>query len=641
VPWAEQKSFEQGFGFGKNVVGFLPGTDPLLKNQIVLLCAHYDHLGKNRSGRICPGAADNASGVAALLEVARRMKSAQRPKRSVIFAAFDCEEMMLFGSFAFCCQEEERLTNLVAIVNVDMLGRDFLDVVHHTVFVSGSEQYPLLRAHLRRTGESTGIRVLPLGTDLVGPRGDHVAFESRRIPCLFFSCGSFRDYHQPEDTVKRLNCEDIARCARVITDTIRQFVDSPVLESPTTGEQGYMDELATVRTVLTEVNLDRAKAGIKAQDSEAFNRLAGEAEDLAASGRYDSEARRRLILDAGGILAPYFLPTDLAAESQSEGQQEMTRLTLQYLQELYFDYKDNVMAGYRKLVAQLLKYRPGVIRGMPKFSYELYDIPDRDIAITRRSPDKHSVDALATSFTIVAQVKPSKWLIKSFSGYIGGSVDILSCEGTQEQLEDFCLLRLRDERSNALHSVAVKKILKRVTETQPKFDYSNLLAETLGRRGLKDENAWLVKCLEEGTPELVIEAIEATRHNSDPRIADAVSGVITNPAVRADVRAAAIQRTSETRSRVLACALCSVLEDHAVAYRREFLAMARDDYPFTDRMAVRAALRAYDRQLKRHPSKTIGELAHAQLQNLTKRDLGKDPKVWRNWIDAHPVFAER
>src|SRR6185503_13151455 len=133
-PWAQARSFEQSFGYGCNVVGVLPGSDPKLSEEIVLVCAHYDHLGREQ-GKVHPGAADNAAGVAALLEVAQQISHIQpRPKRTVAFAAFDCEEWMLFGSFAFALQGNVRSAKIVAVVNADMLGRSFMDAVGQTLF---------------------------------------------------------------------------------------------------------------------------------------------------------------------------------------------------------------------------------------------------------------------------------------------------------------------------------------------------------------------------------------------------------------------------------------------------------------------------------------------------------------------------
>ena len=129
---------------------------------MVLLSAHYDHLGKDRQGRICPGAADNASGVAVLLEAARRFAAAEhRPRRTVAFAALDAEEQLLLGSFAFSCRTDVTTAKIVAVVNMDMLGRDFFDVISNTVFLAGTELYPSLQTQVRRFGTNDGIRVLP------------------------------------------------------------------------------------------------------------------------------------------------------------------------------------------------------------------------------------------------------------------------------------------------------------------------------------------------------------------------------------------------------------------------------------------------------------------------------------------------
>src|SRR5437764_1386420 len=143
IPWGQEKHFEQSFGYGRNVVGVLPGTDPILSKEIILVCAHYDHLGKNGTGKIHPGAADNAAGVEALLQAARQLASpGQRPRRSIAFAAFDCEEWMLLGSFAFSLRKDVQNAKIAAVINADILGRDFMDVVRHTLFVAGTEQYP-------------------------------------------------------------------------------------------------------------------------------------------------------------------------------------------------------------------------------------------------------------------------------------------------------------------------------------------------------------------------------------------------------------------------------------------------------------------------------------------------------------------
>ena len=308
VPWEGAKSYELSFGYGINVVGVLPGSDPVLKEQIVLVSAHYDHLGKAK-GEIYPGAGDNASGVAAMLEVAREMvSSGNRPKRSVAFVAFDCEEMMLLGSFAFSCRPDVEHAKISAVVNTDMLGRDLLDVVRQTIFVAGTEQYPLLRERVREFGTNAGIRVLPVGTDLAGPRSDHAAFESRGVPCLFFSCGTFRDYHKPSDTADKLDYDELDHSTRVIRETVRNLAEGDSIQAEAAIGNGDREELQSVCSLLPEIAAKGREAGIADEDIETFKRLGGEAENLLATGRYDRETRQRLVVETAGVLTPYFLP---------------------------------------------------------------------------------------------------------------------------------------------------------------------------------------------------------------------------------------------------------------------------------------------------------------------------------------------
>ena len=134
---------EGATGFvGRNVAAVLPGADPALKGQWVLLGAHYDHLGK-RGGVLYPGADDNATGVAMLLEVAEHFAlCGQRPRRTLVFAAFDREEAGLLGSKHFAGRPPLPLAGLKAVLTADMLGRSMANVMDEYVFVLGSECSP-------------------------------------------------------------------------------------------------------------------------------------------------------------------------------------------------------------------------------------------------------------------------------------------------------------------------------------------------------------------------------------------------------------------------------------------------------------------------------------------------------------------
>jgi hypothetical protein len=636
TPWDRAKSYEWPFERGVNVVGFLPGTDPRLSNQLVLVSAHYDHLGKDKDG-LHPGAADNASGVAALLETARRLAKA-RPNRSMLFVAFDCEEMMLFGSFAFTCEPAVQKAKIAAVVNVDMLGRNFFDVVRHTLFIVGTEGYPNTAGQVRAYGSATGIRVLPLGSDLVGPRGDHAAFEALGVPCLFFSCGSFRDYHQPQDTADKLDYVDVERSTEVILKTVESLANADELERASDARNGYTGELQAIRTVMTEVKEHRDQAGIKAEDAEAFMRLDQEAEQLLAENRLDEKSRRQLATDATGVLAPYLIPQTPGKKPPTPEQQAQLRLSMQCLQEFYSDHHAEVLEGYRKFVAQILKYRPGIVRGMPKFEHSIYDLSNNDISLTDQGQDRHSLNALPTTWIMAAEIKWRKWVLKSFNASIGIGVEDLSCEGTREQLMDYCLLRWHAEQSNAVHAAALRKVLRSVTGDEPCDDFKTQFKQRLHSGGFDNAKDWLVHCIGSDCPQLQLQGLQAAMESrdEDKRLSRAACRLLAGSSVRPDVRASAIDMAVRANSRESLLAVCKLLGDSTPVYKREFVPMLQQDYPFIERAIVKATRQEMERWFKKSPdaSKTLGKLAREKLRKVAKRDLGGQEQPWRSWVES-------
>ena len=622
VPWDGSRDYTLSFGYGKNVVGVLPGSDTNLANEIVLVSAHYDHLGKDHKGRICPGAADNASGVAALLELARQLSAQQqRPRRSVAFVAFDCEEMMLLGSFAFMCRKDVRDANIVAVVNADMLGRNLLDVVTNTLFVAGTEACPILGEQVCRFGTNAGIRVLRLGTDLVGPRSDHVAFQSRGIPCLFFSCGTCKDYHLPTDTADKLDFAALKRSAEVMAATVSELANSaPELSCfsgphDATSAVANSEELRSVCTLLNEVGEHREQAGIKKEDAESFQKLALEAQKLLNDGGYDRQARTRLIVDATGILVPYFMPNEPGHSASADTQM---RFALQYVQAIYLIYGPQLMEGYRGLVEQLLKFRPGPIHGMPAYEYEVYDIPNDGVSFRTNADGSCALNAIINRFVIKAEVKPTKWLIKGFRAEMNGSYEGIDCAGNREQVLDCCLLRLRGERKNASHFAKLQKIWERVGGEPGAQDYTILLAARLKAGPYENETNWLAACILSGNPELTMSAIDAAATMKASEIRSALSLVIRDTKVRPDVRAAAIASIRSDRTQDEVAALRDVVGDSTPAYQREYEPIFRHDYPFSQRIEIKTLRPIFDQMIKDSPtaSKTVGELARMQLKKL-------------------------
>jgi hypothetical protein len=194
---------------GRNIVAVLPGRGSL-ENEAVIVTAHYDHLGTKpleRPGEdtIYNGADDNASGVSAILLVARSLANQTAAlgasHRAVIFASFDAEERGLLGAHYYVQHPLWPLEKTAAVINFDGIGRLRMG----KVFASDAETSPLLAAVVRQAARKRG---LVAETRFGGHgRSDHAAFLDRRIPSMHFFTGANSDYHQVTDESNRLECE--------------------------------------------------------------------------------------------------------------------------------------------------------------------------------------------------------------------------------------------------------------------------------------------------------------------------------------------------------------------------------------------------------------------------------------------------
>ncbi len=195
-----------------NVVAMIEGNDPVLKNEIIVLGAHYDHLGMGGPGSgsrepdtiaIHNGADDNASGVAGIIEIAERIAaSGDKLKRSVVLVAFGAEEMGLIGSKYFVENPIISLDKVVAMFNLDMIGRlnDEKSVAFGGTGTS-KETEEILNKYLELHDMKGSFS--PEG---FGP-SDHAAFYAEDIPVFFISTGAHADYHTPQDDVEFINFE--------------------------------------------------------------------------------------------------------------------------------------------------------------------------------------------------------------------------------------------------------------------------------------------------------------------------------------------------------------------------------------------------------------------------------------------------
>jgi hypothetical protein len=206
-------------GRGRNVIARLEGADPALAAEVVVIGAHYDHLGHGGSGSLAPdraaihnGADDNASGVGALLSIAERLlQQGSRPARSVVFLAFTGEESGLLGS-AYYVQHPSAapLERTRAMLNLDMVGR----LGEQPLVVYGIGTADEWEAMVTEKSAALALPVT-LQPDGYGP-SDHTSFYARDIPVLHFFTNVHDDYHRPSDTWEKIDRQGVERVAELV-----------------------------------------------------------------------------------------------------------------------------------------------------------------------------------------------------------------------------------------------------------------------------------------------------------------------------------------------------------------------------------------------------------------------------------------
>lgn len=213
-----------------NVVALLEGADPKLKDEYIVLGAHYDHLKTADNGDVYNGADDNASGTAAVLEMAKAFATGPRPRRSILVIFYTAEEIGLLGSRFFTDHEPlVPLAKVVANFDLDMVGRsggkadaasgdDLTD--KDTVFLLGANRRSTELYQISERANAETVR-LRLDHTHKGPRGlvfrrsDHYNFDRHGIPVIWYYTGTPSDWHQPTDDVEKLDFEKMERIARL------------------------------------------------------------------------------------------------------------------------------------------------------------------------------------------------------------------------------------------------------------------------------------------------------------------------------------------------------------------------------------------------------------------------------------------
>jgi len=223
-----------------NVAGLLAGTDPSRRHETILVTSHYDHLGVQK-GKLYPGANDNASGVAAMLEVARLVVQQPLP-RSVLFVAFGSEEQLMLGSYHYVAHPLRPLETTAAVLNLDMIGRN----EEHTAESEGAYEVtagtsdrlnlvgavfsPDLEKVLTSEAPSAGLELSTKFDRDSSMRAlfrcDHLPFLQKGVPAVWLFGGFHPGYHEPSDTVDRLDFDKLARVVRLTVSTVRALAAS-------------------------------------------------------------------------------------------------------------------------------------------------------------------------------------------------------------------------------------------------------------------------------------------------------------------------------------------------------------------------------------------------------------------------------
>ena len=232
-----------------NILAVIPGNDPQLKDEYIVIGGHYDHLGMGGPGSgsrapdtlaIHNGADDNASGIAGVIEIGEKLAAIQQDlKRSVILFNFDAEERGLLGSKHFIKNPLIPINSIVAMLNLDMIGH----LADSVLTIGGSGTSPGFEELLTGVNKKYNTD-LKLSNEGYGP-SDHATFYSKDIPVLFFFTGTHDDYHKPTDDFPIINLEGEKLISNFVYDVALHIAQGP--EKPKFSEAGPKESQAPSR----------------------------------------------------------------------------------------------------------------------------------------------------------------------------------------------------------------------------------------------------------------------------------------------------------------------------------------------------------------------------------------------------------
>jgi hypothetical protein len=648
VPWAQCKTYEQDFRFGTNVIGVLPGSDPNLAHEIVVVSAHYDHVGVQK-WKVCPGACDNASSVAAMLEIAESLSLYEtKPRRTICFAAFDAEEMGCLGSFAFTCRDDYDDSKIAAVINMDLLGRDMLDVVKQSLFVTGTENYARIEDEVSSACAQNGLKFIPIGSDLIGPVGDHIAFTSSRRPVLFFSSGINKDYHQPTDTADKLSFRKLKQESEVIKQTVLAIAnrESQMLERyPAKITRQTADSFVYILEQISEnrKTLKLDPNGIKIVD-----------EIITQVKQFDPNAmtRDRLLSverESIGKLLKQLNHYDKMLASYSEGFIEISKL--------YAINPEEITNICRRTARHYLTHDLSIFSKNEYTYCGNLPVTEKSWGLTKINEGKYFFGFYDAEISIRCNVSVLTGM--SFQG--GLSYKLTAMKGPLRSIINAAFLGNPNDDPNRFQGIMYVQFSH--AEWRPKPDPQNNFAQrqeslcealdTAIQEKFPDENAslgihfcqdpnwlaadWIAESQpEKGRRNIFLMSQDAAKSNKiDKAEGEHLSiGTLQNSSMHVESRTDAIDFLIYRNTKTALSAIVDVIDDRT-PYKTEPSLIDESDYPLRYHPIVSDSISKKEEKGKKYKDKTLGQIALERLKKITKKDFGSDKKAWKQWIGKY------
>ena len=641
-PFGDAEGYKQPFVIGTNVVGVLPGADPAAGDEYVLVSAHYDHLGMWAAKRY-PGAADNATGVAVMLEIAEQLALSQtRPKRPIVFAAFDAEERGLYGAFAFSCRRDFSPDKLAAVVNLDTLGRAGFNVLDNTVLAFGTERYPQLRKRVVDAGRRADLRVLPLNRDLVGPRSDHAAFEDYGKPWVFLTVGEYPEYHEPTDTWDKLDYVALTRTAACVLETVDALANDSRIESPVTPAAGDRQELAAIETVLLDVIEEPARAGVSLAQLRTLEGLAQDTKQLLDAPKYSIADRWKFTTRVVEAILPLL-------KRKPESPKDTAFHLL--LREMYAQDSSLINQRTRRLVAHVLKHKPSAFRAIAPFTYLGYSINHNTMRLASEDDGRIRLSVLMP----ILRFKVRFGVLGKVETLAKVHAIVADVRGTRDELIDYCLLRWwTDSELHMLGARAWHDIVVRIAGRDLGAQRADWLRWRMEETNQDDKKDWVFTCLDSTNPDIATATLFLTAWFDPKRVEPTLMRIASDRNRPADLRADVIPMIGYRDKKSALGILIDLLDDrtlaptyawtyysqnmHGTTVSVDFLLsnwrpLTDPSFPFYDNAFARYARIGIE---EHGPlARRIRDLAHEHLGQLTGANLPRDADAWRKWIEQH------